>query len=745
MIPAGQGATGRHPGLRASLMAAVRPEFRADELVFDPQDPVFGGKACLVTGCGRTAGGQELCHGHWQRWTAAGRPGVRAFAAAADPGWRGKDAPLACCGAPGCGYGVGRRKDLCVRHACAWERAGMPDLRGWLDGLAGSPAAAAPAGCLISSCQLWAEPGSHWCRWHGVAWKQRGRPPAAEFAAGWAAGVADPGYERRIRLDGLPAQLKLEVQYALQRRHDERAAKAPPIVVMGAVRFLAASGTSSLLDRTEQEWRDQSGGSRSNAAALLAWFRRQIADLAEGTGWDAEYRRDTWQMHRLGYGARRVLDVSGIPQPQLKDLAKRWIRWRLSTGLALDAGGRRPLRALTRFAVFLDAHGITGTSGIDRAVLEDYLADLQATMGSRQQRASHIGMTGAFLTAIRQHGWDPALPATAMFFPGDQPRRGEQLPRALAGHVMTQVENPGNLARQRNPAYRLATLILIRCGLRVSDALRLPFDCIVTDDSGAPYLRYYNHKMKREALVPIDEELRALIGEQQNRILGRYPSPSVLFPQTSKNPDGRVPVGSDTYRLVLHRWLADCDIRDEHGQPVHLTPHQWRHTLGTVLINRDVPQHVVQKILDHDSPLMTAHYARLSDKTVRAHWERARKVNAEGQPVQISPDGPLGDAAWAKQQLSRATQALPNGYCQLPLVKTCPHANSCLTCPMFVTTAEFLPQHHAQRQAALQIITAAEAAGHARVAEMNRQVAANLDKIITALDAGGKEAAADAS
>jgi hypothetical protein len=37
--------------------------------------------------------------------------------------------------------------------------------------------------------------------------------------------------------------------------------------------------------------------------------------------------------------------------------------------------------------------------------------------------------------------------------------------------------------------------------------------------------------------------------------------------------------------------------------------------------------------------------------------------------------------------------------------------------------------------------------GHARVAEMNRQVADNLDKIITALQAdgqGGQEAAADA-
>jgi len=151
--------------------------------------------------------------------------------------------------------------------------------------------------------------------------------------------------------------------------------------------------------------------------------------------------------------------------------------------------------------------------------------------------------------------------------------------------------------------------------------------------------------------------------------------------------------------------------------------------------------------IKHDSAEMTAHYARLSDKTVREHWEKARKVNAQGQPVQISPDGPLSDAAWSKQRLSRATQALPNGYCELPVVRTCPHANSCLTCPMFVTTAEFLPQHHAQRRQTLQIITVAEANGQARVAEMNKQVADNLGRIIATLedeDDGSREAAGGA-
>ena len=81
----------------------------------------------------------------------------------------------------------------------------------------------------------------------------------------------------------------------------------------------------------------------------------------------------------------------------------------------------------------------------------------------------------------------------------------------------------------------------------------------------------------------------------------------------------------------------------------------------------------------------------MSDTTVRRHWEAARKVNANGETVTLDPDGPLADASWAKQRLSRATQALPNGYCGLPLVQTCPHANACLTCPLFITTSEFLP------------------------------------------------------
>jgi integrase len=553
--------------------------------------------------------------------------------------------------------------------------------------------------------------------------------------------------DERIDLSSLTPQLKLEVQYALQRRHDERRSKIQPEVVNRLVAMLARSGVASLTSFEEPGWRESGhpGLKDSMARALLTFAIRKVADLAEDGGWTTEYPRDVWKMRRLGYPDNAAIRFTGIAQSWLCELAKRWVRWRLSSGLGLEAAARRPIWAITRFSQFLDTVGVDDIVGIDRLLLERYMADLHTTFGTGHQQKVHIGQLGLFLAAIRQHRWEPRLPAEARFYPADIPKQRDRLPHALSGQVMAQLEQASSLDRWSTPAYRLITVILMRCGLRVTDALKLPTDCVVTDSEGAAYLRYYNHKMKREALVPIDEELRELIERQRRDIETRWPDTArFLFPRPTKNIDGTQPLASTTYRHALNRWLRDCDIRDERGKPVHVTPHQWRHTLGTTLINKDVPQEVVRRILDHESPQMTAHYARLHDSTVRRHWEQARKVNHEGAEVVLDPAGPLGDAAWAKQRLGRATQALANGYCGLPVQKNCPHANACLTCPMFITTAEFLPQHRYQHQQVLQIISAAEVRGQTRLTQMNRQVADNLQKIITALEDESQEIA-DAS
>jgi integrase len=713
-------------------MAGVRAEFRCDVLEFAADNPVFGGGHCRVNGCGRSARGHGLCQGHHQRWANAGRPALDEFAASTHPRWR-KHRPNQACRVNGCGYGSARG-GLCQLHAQRWERAGSPDLNAWLRQPLPVKQPQPGASCRIVHCQLWPQARLPFCHSHANTWKANGRPDIDEFADRFESN--DTPANETIQLGALLPQLKLEMQFVLQQRHDDRRGKLTPTVVARVVRLLGETGATSLLDHDADGWRERAAVllNDTRSRGLLLYAHATVMDLAEAGGWEAEYQRDVWRMHRLGYDGRYTLRFDRIPQPWLREPAKRWVRLRLSRGLNLEAGGGRPVLAIARFARFLADADVEDIGRIDRELLERYLAHLHREF-SPQRRGTHIGLLNAFFAAIRQHRWAPGLPATAMFFTEDYPRRGERLPKALAEHVMAQLERPDNLDRWENPAYRLITIILMSCGLRITDALKLRGDCITTDRDGAPYLRYFNHKMKRDALVPIDPDLAEMIGRQRHRVGERWPGGTpLLFPRPTKNIDGQLPLAIPTYREALRRWLTACDIRDEHGHRVHITPHQWRHTLGTRLINRDVPQEVVRRILDHDSPQMTAHYARLHDTTVRRAWEAARKVDIHGCTVTLDPDGPLAEASWAKQRLGRATQALPNGYCGLPVQQTCPHANACLTCPMFLTTGEFLPQHRAQRKQTLQLISTAEARGQQRLAEMNRQVLANLDTIITALD-----------
>ena len=228
-----------------------------------------------------------------------------------------------------------------------------------------------------------------------------------------------------------------------------------------------------------------------------------------------------------GIEGRKRLRFDGIPQPWLRQLAKRFARWRLSIG-------RSPIQtyidvqAVTRLARFLDSPpvNVTSLAGIDRAILERYLADLATDPRALRSRSRDISSLGAFLDAIRRHQWDRDLPASAAFYPDDFPKPEKRLPRGLAEHIMAQVEHPANLDRWNDPGSRLLTVILMRCGLRVGDATKIAFDCVIRDDDGAPYLRYANRKMKREALVPIDEEVEQAIAGQQQRILARWPDGS---------------------------------------------------------------------------------------------------------------------------------------------------------------------------------------------------------------------------
>ena len=216
----------------------------------------------------------------------------------------------------------------------------------------------------------------------------------------------------------------------------------------------------------------------------------------------------------------------------------------------------------------------------------------------------------------------------------------------------------------------------------------------------------------------------------------RYPAGCTwLLPSSLVNPDGNAHLSRTTLGKRIHEWLAEGDVRDEQGRHVIVTPHQFRHTIATRMINNGVPLEVIRRLLDHSSTSMTQVYARLSDQTLKREWQKYNeRVNIKGEVIRVDPAGIVNDAAWMKERLSRAKQTLPNGYCGLPLQQSCPHPNACLTCDSFLTTEQFLPIHRGQLSETERLIAEARAEGSERKLEMNENVRLNLVRVIESLE-----------
>jgi hypothetical protein len=275
------------PGLLSKLMATVRPEFRVDILVPERGALVFDAAPCRVPGCVRQPRTSGLCKGHYYQWTDAGRPDIEAFAATAPPEGLGRK-ELTVCVVPGCRYG-GTRRGLCVRHHGFWERVGQPDRAAWLAGLAPVHDPDHPV-CALSYCTLWTHGSSPFCVNHRSRWEAVGRPALGEFIV-LCESYGDDRFD--FRPFGDRRQLKLELQYALQCRHDERQGKTPATVARPVIALAAASPVASLLDWPMPRWIeffDANHAARHAQNGQLAFLRyayRCLEDLLSGSGWEA--------------------------------------------------------------------------------------------------------------------------------------------------------------------------------------------------------------------------------------------------------------------------------------------------------------------------------------------------------------------------------------------------------------------------------------------------------------------------
>jgi integrase len=518
--------------------------------------------------------------------------------------------------------------------------------------------------------------------------------------------------------------------------------------------MIARSGVTSLLDRPVEHWIARLGPAnrtvRASAAGFLRYAWRELQAVEEGSGVEAEYARDTWDARRLGVpvatGHHRV-GFEQIPQPWLRTAVKTWARSRLVGGMSFGSI-RRDVTAMSWFARWLASADLDarGASVITRATLESYLAHLTAHGPVPNTRLGYLTSLRGFLETARRRRWLD-LPTDAVIYHDDLPRRPAALPRFVPEDLMTKLESDQSLSRLPDASTRNLVVVLIETGLRAGDACRLRRNGLVPDSVGWPCLLFMNTKVSAEQLIPLSARAAEAISAQQAEVAARVPTSPFLFPAPGANPDGSRPFTYNALRQRMVRWQAAIDLRDAAGRPVQVSPHRFRHTLGTRLINQGVPQHVVQYLLGHASPLMTGVYARLHDATVRQAFEAycATRVNIDGDRLAFDPEAPTSDAEWVKHHLSRIQASLPNGFCGRPPQQDCPHPNACLTCPDFQTAVEFLPTHRRQVDETRRLIAAAEHDGHQRLAANHRVVLGHLERIVASLTSLSVEPTDDSS
>ncbi len=133
---------------------------------------------------------------------------------------------------------------------------------------------------------------------------------------------------------------------------------------------------------------------------------------------------------------------------------------------------------------------------------------------------------------------------------------------------------------------------------------------------------------------------------------------------------------------------------------------------------------------------MTSRYAHIHDATMKeklSEYLQGTLVDVTGKAV--PENGPLdsGDLQWFTRNV--LAQALPNGYCAIPVVAgPCPHPNACLSCAHFRTDISFLEVHKVELRETERVIAKANENGWVRQIEMNERKRKNLGNIITSLE-----------
>ena len=190
--------------------------------------------------------------------------------------------------------------------------------------------------------------------------------------------------------------------------------------------------------------------------------------------------------------------------------------------------------------------------------------------------------------------------------PIDSPKLGRYLPEVLSVEEVTSIIDSVDISKWNGKRDRAVLEILYGCGLRVSEAVGLKISNVYLEEG---FVRVVG-KGDKERIVPMGE----MAAEAVKEYLAARPEPAspqyddILFLNRFGKAISRVAL----FSMVKRQAMAA-------GVNKEISPHTFRHSFATHLIENGADLRVVQEMLGHESILTTEIYTHIDSST----WQRA--------------------------------------------------------------------------------------------------------------------------
>lgn len=188
----------------------------------------------------------------------------------------------------------------------------------------------------------------------------------------------------------------------------------------------------------------------------------------------------------------------------------------------------------------------------------------------------------------------------------DSPKLGLYLPEVLSVEEVERIIESVDLKSPSGPRDRALLEVLYGCGLRVSEAVGLKISNVYLQDGFVSVIG----KGDKQRMVPLGEmAAEAIVRYMDVRIGPASPEYSdILF----LNRFGRSLSRVSVFSMVKRQAIAA-------GVQKEISPHTFRHSFATHLIENGADLRVVQEMLGHESILTTEIYTHIDSST----WQSA--------------------------------------------------------------------------------------------------------------------------